>query len=193
MSPAGKAWFGDSFAFIDIPSFGSLFRGGQWGGRKTRRGDVRAAILAILLEQPRNGYQIIQDIERRSRGLWRPSAGAVYPALQQLQDEALVDGKESGSSRIYSLTDAGRAYAVEHQDELRAPWAEIAEAFDDDTVKLHQLIAQVTTAAVQVSQAGSAQRIAAARELLAQTRRGLYRLLADDDDASDSINERTPT
>src|SRR5215210_86537 len=68
---------------------------GPWGfgshrGPRARRGDVRAALLVLLAEEPRNGYQLMQEIEERSDGVWRPSPGSVYPALQQLEDEGLV-------------------------------------------------------------------------------------------------------
>ena len=80
---------------------------------RVRRGDVRAAMLALLAEEPRNGYQIIQEIAARSGGIWRPSPGSVYPALQQLEDEGLVTAAESAGSRVYRLTDAGRAHVAE--------------------------------------------------------------------------------
>ena len=53
-------------------------------GPRAKRGDVRAAALALLAEEPMNGYQIIGEISERSDGVWRPSPGSVYPALQQL-------------------------------------------------------------------------------------------------------------
>ena len=59
-------------------------------GPRVKRGDVRAAALALLAEEPPNGYQIIQEISERSGGVWRPSPGSVYPALQQLEDEGLI-------------------------------------------------------------------------------------------------------
>jgi hypothetical protein len=96
--------------------------GGPWGGwwagppgppgpprgPKAGRGDVRAAILALLREGPLNGYQIMSEIEERSGGAWRPSPGAVYPALSQLADEGLIEGSESAGRRTFSLTGAGR-------------------------------------------------------------------------------------
>ena len=75
-------------------------------GPKAGRGDVRAAILALLTEGPRNGYQIMSEVEERSGGAWRPSPGAVYPALQQLADEGLIEAEESGGRRTFSLTEA---------------------------------------------------------------------------------------
>ncbi len=79
-----------------MPDFGAGFGGpGGFGqpfgpGRRAARGDVRAAILVLLAEKPSHGYQIIQELERRSDGAWRASPGSVYPTLQQLEDEGLV-------------------------------------------------------------------------------------------------------
>ena len=149
-----------------------------------RRGDVRAAILALLREQQRNGYQIIQEIERRSSGLWKPSAGSVYPALQQLEDEGLIEAVEDAGRREFRLTDAGRTYADEHPDELAAPWASVADSIDEDSRSLFEIMAAVGAATIQVGQAGSDAQVAKARQLLADTRKGLYRILAEEDPAT---------
>src|SRR5262245_56255712 len=61
-----------------------------WQRRRRPRGDVRAAMLLVLAEQPLSGYGLMQEIESRSEGVWRPSPGSVYPALAQLEDEGLV-------------------------------------------------------------------------------------------------------
>ena len=83
--------------------------GGPRGrGRKARRGDIRTAALLLLAEEPRNGYQIMQEVEERSDGVWRPSPGSVYPALQQLEDEGLIRSEESDGRKLFALTDAGR-------------------------------------------------------------------------------------
>src|SRR5580692_7533750 len=106
---------------------GGPFGPPRFGGRgpRVRRGDVRAAILDLLAEgQPWNGYQIIQEIGARTQGVWRPSAGSVYPALQQLEDEALINAEAAGEDRrrMYTLTEEGQAYVTEHADELKASW-----------------------------------------------------------------------
>ena len=159
----------------------AMFRGFAGGGRRARRGDVRAAILALVAEEPRNGYQIIQEIETRSEGLWRPSAGAVYPALQQLEDEGLVSATGSSGRRAFSLTDAGTTYATEHADELAAPWDTVAGSVDDSMMSLFQVMRQVWGAAIQVSQAATEAQLKEAQEILLDTRKRLYRLLADED------------
>src|SRR3954454_11140168 len=90
-------------------------------GSRVGRGDVRAAVLALLAEQPMHGYQIIHQIEERSGGLWKPSAGSVYPTLQLLADEGLISAEESNGRKPYSLTDAGRAEVS--QSGVSAPWS----------------------------------------------------------------------
>ena len=103
-----------------------------WAGEprrpKASRGDVRATILALLTEGPRTGYQIMSDIEERSHGAWRPSPGAVYPALQLLADEGLIIGEEAGGRRTFSLTDAGRDYIENNPDMARGAWEAMADA-----------------------------------------------------------------
>jgi len=156
-------------------------------GPRVRRGDVRAAILDLLAEgreeaQPWNGYQIIQEIGARTQGVWRPSAGSVYPALQQLEDEALIKAEAAGEDRrrMYTLTEEGQAYVTEHADELRASWDAVTGSVNDTEVQLRHTIHQVIVAVTQVSQAGSAAQVAQAGKILADTRRALYRILAAD-------------
>jgi DNA-binding PadR family transcriptional regulator len=159
---------------------GPLGHGPFGPGPKVKKGDVRAAALALLIEGPRNGYQIIQEITERSHGIWRPSPGSVYPALQQLEDEGLVRAKEEGGRRTYHLTDEGRAHVAEHRDTLTEPWAEVAESVSEELVDLRGLLFQVGMAVRQVMAAGTSGQHGEARKLLADTRRALYRLLADD-------------
>ena len=164
---------------------GGPFGPPRFGGRgpRVRRGDVRAAILDLLAEgQPWNGYQIIQEIGARTEGVWRPSAGSVYPALQQLEDEALIRAEAAGEDRrrMYTLTEEGRAYVQAHADELRASWDAVTGSVDDAEVQLRNTIKQVIVAVTQVAQAGSAAQVAQAGRILADTRRALYRILAAD-------------
>jgi hypothetical protein len=141
-------------------------------GPRVKRGDVRAAALALLAEEPRNGYQIIQEIGERSGGVWRPSPGSVYPALQQLEDEALIQAE----------TAEGQAYVTAHPDEVSAPWDVVARSVGDDAIELRELIGQVAMAAVQVTQVGSDAQVTEAHKILTDARRSLYRILAADDE-----------
>jgi len=163
-------------------------RGGPFGprmggrGPRVRRGDVRAAILDLLAEgQPWNGYQIIQEIAERTQGVWRPSAGSVYPALQQLEDEGLISAAAGDDrKRNYTLTDEGRTYVQAHADELRAAWDAVTGSVDDAAVQIHNLARNVAMATVQVAQAGTPAQIQQASKVLAETRKALYRILATD-------------
>src|SRR5829696_2509556 len=106
--------------------------GGGWGwgvgGRRQRmrRGDVRAALLVLLDEQSHTGYSLMEEIERRSNGAWRPSPGSVYPTLQQLEDEGLIRPEEGEGRTPFTLTEAGKAYVEEHRESLGEPWAKPA-------------------------------------------------------------------
>ena len=158
------------------PMFGPPFGGGR--GRK-RRGDVRTALLLLLDEEPRNGYQLMQTIEERSGGHWRPSPGSVYPTLAQLEDEGLVRSIEQSGGRVFELTDAGRA-ALADRPEGPAPW-QAAEG-DEQSVNLRHLIGQTAAAAMQVSHAGDEDQVARAAQVLTEARRALYRILAEEGD-----------
>jgi DNA-binding PadR family transcriptional regulator len=167
----------DPRGFPGAMGFFNLFRRAP----RARRGDIRHAILVLLAEQPRNGYQIMQELEQRSRGMWRPSPGAVYPALQQLEDERLVTVDTEGSGRVYSLTERGRKEAAALAGGSEAPWGAVSDAAGSDIPEMFFLLKRVGAAALQVAQAGSAAQVAEARRILSQARRALYRVLAEDD------------
>src|SRR5690349_7520279 len=184
--PGPGPWGGGPFEF---GMRGGPFGPPRFGGRgpRVRRGDVRAAILDLLAEgQPWNGYQIIQEIGERTQGVWRPSAGSVYPALQQLEDEGLIRA-EAGEDRRrnYTLTDEGRAYVQAHADELKASWDAVTGSIDDAAVQMHNLARQVAMATMQVAQAGTPAQVQQASKILADTRKALYRILAADDEETE--------
>ena len=154
-------------------------------GAKASRGDVRAAILALLREGQRNGYQIMSEIEERSGGAWRPSPGAVYPALSQLADEGLIMGEESGGRRTFRLTEAGRRYVEQNPEMARGAWESAAQQEAWQVPGLFAEAARLGAGIVQIAHAGTPEQVRAAERLLEQTRRALYRILADDDPDSD--------
>jgi DNA-binding PadR family transcriptional regulator len=167
-------------------------RGGWWPGPppappgpKASRGDVRAAILSLLQDGPRNGYQIMSEIEERSGGAWRPSPGAVYPALSQLTDEGLIAPEESGTKRMFSLTEAGRQYVAENPERARGAWESSEQQEAWQVPGLFAEAARLGSGIMQFARAGSPDQIRAAEQLLERTRRELYRILADDAPADD--------
>jgi DNA-binding PadR family transcriptional regulator len=163
------------------PGFGA--RGGFGGPRRGRRGDVRRAILALLGEEPMNGYGIITAIAERSDASWQPGAGSIYPALRALEEEGLVAPVESdGDARrkVFGLTDDGRAYAEAHAEELAAAF-ESATRSQRGFRELRHEVHQLHGAIQQVGMSGRTEIFEIARLALAEARRTIYRALADDD------------
>jgi DNA-binding PadR family transcriptional regulator len=161
-----------------------LFRGGPGGGHRRgrmRRGDVRGAILLLLEEEPRNGYQVMQEIEQRSEGAWRPSPGSVYPAFQLLADEGLIRGEARDGGNVYELTVAGRSHIEENRETLGNPWQQAAEGMPEGVRELMHGVAQVGMATRQLLHHGTEAQRAEASKVLADTRRALYRILAEDE------------
>jgi DNA-binding PadR family transcriptional regulator len=174
--------------------------GGWWPGPpgfargpKAGRGDVRAAILALLQEGPRNGYQIMSEIEERSDGAWRPSPGAVYPALQQLADEGLIEAEESGGRRAFRLTDEGRRYIEENPERARAAWESMAQEEAGEVPGLFVQAARLGGSIVQVARDGTPDQIHAAEALLERTRRTMYQILAGQADGEQDEQEKRGT
>src|SRR6266480_2735520 len=166
--------------------------GGSFGrarGRRARRGDIRTAALLLLAEEPRNGYQIMQEVEERSGGVWRPSPGSVYPALSQLEDEGLIRSEESDGRKVFVLTDAGRAHVEERDVSKPAPWEQMSGELSDEAYALGRLVREVYFAFVQVSRAGSEEQIAKAKEVLTEARRRLYLILADGEEGEGEVRD----
>ncbi len=161
-----------------------MFGGGR--GRR-RRGDVRLALLMLLAEEPRNGYQLMQTIEERSGGRWRPSPGSVYPTLAQLEDEGLIRAVEHDGTKLFEITDEGRERLGQSKTDP-APWAEDEETDPDahSVSEMASLVIQIGKAAWQVAQEGDERQTEKARRTLAETRRALYRILAQDGEEEDT-------
>jgi DNA-binding PadR family transcriptional regulator len=155
--------------------------GGPRRGGRARRGDVRAAILALLGEQPMHGYQIIQELESRSNGLWRPSPGSVYPTLQLFEDEGVVSASEVEGKRVFALTDAGRERLAEAGPAGATPWDDVARETPQEVGRLREGIHQLMAATHQVAHAGSKAQSERAAEVLNDARRKIYAILAEDE------------
>jgi DNA-binding PadR family transcriptional regulator len=169
-----------SFARHQHPPFGPggpRHRRGHRRGRRGRmaRGDVRTAILLLLDEEPMHGYQLMQAIADRTGGRWTPSPGAVYPAINLLEDEGLVISHADSGRKVIELTDQGRATVAENKDSWTDPFADDEEAGPD----LRNLVMQLGSAARQVVMTGSPTQVDEAARILSEARRSLYLLLAD--------------
>lgn len=135
-----------------------------------------------------HGYEMIQEIKERSGDLWRPSPGSVYPTLQLLADEGLINDEGSGSRRLYALTDEGREAAAKIGT---PPWEEIARHVDPRDINLRDAIGQLMGATVQVAQAATDDQKRRAVEVLNTARRELYAILGETPPADDEGDEDT--
>ena len=168
----------------------------QRRGPRARRGDVRSAILDVLRAAEENGeqvngYQVIQQISERSEGAWRASPGSVYPTIQQLHDEGLVETDDERGRKTLALTDEGRQYVAEHADELAQVWKPFDRHATEETSfsGLKPEIGQVMGAVWQIVTSGSESQQRAAIDVLVETRRKLYGILADGVEADDDDEE----
>jgi DNA-binding PadR family transcriptional regulator len=150
---------------------------GRGRGGRGRRVNVRAALLALLLERPMHGYEMITELESRTQGVWRPSPGSVYPTLQLLEDEGLIVSEETGGRKRFSLTESGRTEAENAAGP--APW----EAFDDEAVSgwhdLRDSAFGAMNALRQVMTAGTDEQRQRAIEVINEAKRKLYAILAE--------------
>ncbi|WP_436501343.1 PadR family transcriptional regulator [Actinokineospora sp. HUAS TT18] len=163
------------------PGFGGRRHGHRGPGGRQRRGDVRAALLTLLVDRPMHGYEMIQEIAERSGGFWKPSPGSVYPTLQLLADEGLVRATDGdGGKRLFELTDDGRT-AVANLGGT-APWDHAAAGVDPSEVNLRGAMGQLAAAIMGVSQAASPAQKAKAVEIINEARRQLYAVLGSADE-----------
>lgn len=152
---------------------------GPWfaGRPKVSRGDVRAAILHLLAEEPMHGYQVMSELRERTDGMWNPSPGSVYPTLNQLEDEGLVRVDKREGKKVYTLTDEGRAEVEADEDD--APWERFTSPFPMGVMDLRDAGFQLGAAVMQVAREGSEAQRARAREILEEARRRIYEILAE--------------
>lgn len=144
------------------------------------RGDVKFAVISLLVEQPRHGYELIQEISARTDGAWQPSPGSVYPTIAALQDGGLVKVNEDDSGRrVVTLTEAGSAYAADHADELERVFETTGRGRGNAHRDLAGGMRAVAAATKQVAQFGTAGQAATAAKLLEETKRRLYAILAE--------------
>jgi DNA-binding PadR family transcriptional regulator len=175
----GSGWpFGNININDAVDQLRSMFEQ-KVGPTRAPRGDVRAAVLALLLEKPMHGYQIIAEISERSGGSWKPSPGSVYPTLQMLTDEGLLKAEESGGRKTYSLTDEG-TFAAEADAEKPAPWTTSGAREGGRPGALPKAGIELAQAAAQVGRTGSPEQVQEAVAVLEEARRKLYSILAQD-------------
>jgi len=176
----GPRDFGRGFGRGHAPGFGGFGPRGFMppGPQRKRRGDVRHAILSLLVEAPSNGYGLIKAIAEKSGGTWTPSPGSVYPTLQQLVDEELIESIGEGRRTEFQLTDAGRAYTTENAEQLEKLW-DVTSQDASAEAGLHESVQKFMGVVHQFRFAATDEQRAKAVETIDAARRSLYGILAD--------------
>ncbi|GAA1491100.1 hypothetical protein GCM10009626_38460 [Brachybacterium sacelli] len=139
---------------------------------------MRTAVLLLLAEEPMHGYQLMQTITERTGSRWRPSPGAIYPTLSQLEDEGLVITEKVGGRKLASLTESGRAHVEEHSSTWPDPFPPAAHSADDELLDLRELGQGLLGAVREVARSGSDEQVRQVATLLEETRHGIYTILA---------------
>lgn len=157
------------------PEFGGR-PGPRRGGRGARQ-NVRPALLALLLERPMHGYEMIQELDQRTNGIWRPSPGSVYPTLQLLEDEGLIEVTAEGGRKSYRLTEDGRPEAETAAQ--NPPWSQFGEDTMSQVQDFRDAAVGIMGALKQVGFSGTPEQRQRALEVLNETKRKLYAILAE--------------
>lgn len=165
-------------------------RSGYWGWygprvrrgtRKMRRGILKFALLKLLDELPRHGYDLIRAV--RAKG-WGAGAGSVYPLLGALELAGLIAGREEGDRRVYDITEKGRQMLGEHAAELerllRESKDEDDDAEDDSLAQLRDSAGKLMRAISQLGPSSKSETIERVCELLKEARKEIYELLAEE-------------
>lgn len=156
-------------------------RGGnpfEQGGRM-RRGQIRTALLGELVDGPGHGYELMQRLEEKSGGAWRPSPGSVYPTLQMLEDEGLVRSVERDDKRVFEITESGRDEYARRSEEAGGPeWSDARAKSPRGQLRENGM--QIVIAARQLVHHGSDEQVDQAVEVLRNARKALYGILAGD-------------
>jgi DNA-binding PadR family transcriptional regulator len=146
----------------------------------------------VLAEGPGHGYDLMSRLEHKSDGAWRPSAGSVYPTLQQLEDEGLAMSAETEGKRVYTITAEGAAEAARRIEESGEPWARPGEGGVHPGL-LFRSLGALAMAAKQTVAAGNQAQLAAAIRIVDNARKELYRVLGDDDVAEPAGDDPAAT
>ena len=148
---------------------------------RTRRGEIRTALMAILDEAPGHGYELIQRIEGKTGGRWKPSPGSVYPTLQLLEDEGLITAADQDGKRTYVLTESGKAEHLRRTAESVGAdnlWTRAEDGRPG--AALFEAVGGIALAAKQVAMGANPAQIEAATTIIRDARKKLYSILAED-------------
>ena len=182
----GPFWFGPGRRGRSGGPFGPFgpFGDDAFGGgppRRQRRGDIRFALLELLAEQPRHGYDLIKELERRFGGFYRPSPGSVYPTLQLLEDEGHLTSELVEGKRVYTITESGRQLLAQREPGRgpgRPPFGPMGGR--EELSELRHSAAALAEVVLQAARHGTPEQVRAIMGVLERARREIYGVLAGD-------------
>ncbi|HWZ79596.1 MAG TPA: PadR family transcriptional regulator [Candidatus Sulfotelmatobacter sp.] len=158
-------------------------RGGRWG-RFFGPGEIRLALLSMLESGPKHGYELMKELETKSGGIYKASAGAIYPALQRLEDEGMLISDAAAGKRTYSLTNEGRAELQKEAETVKRIWQRAEQAGDwapwmgMEGAEVMRPAADVMKTALKAATRGShdSAKVAKIREILERTKKEIEAL-----------------
>jgi DNA-binding PadR family transcriptional regulator len=183
--PFGPAWAGKGHGNQLFMSGrhghkGSL--GGGWGDEpRTRRGDIKFILLELLSEDPQHGYELIKELEARRGGFRRLSPGSVYPTLQMLEEGGYLTSEQADGKRVYTITESGRQFLSDRnpQSRLKNSRDRSTESKPSELIELRRTLTELNDAVTQIARSGNLEQASQVRDLLAQVKREIYKLLAE--------------
>jgi len=182
--PGGRGRGGRHFGHGG-PFEGDPFDEDEGGRQRHRRGDIKYALLELLAEQPRHGYDLIKELEQRYAGFYRPSPGSVYPTLQLLEDEGHLTSEQVEGKRIYTITESGRQLLAERQRQAGEEGPRRSgfrgRGANPDLEALRQSGMAMVSGLMQVARHGSPAQVRAVMAVIESTRREIYAILSRPD------------
>ncbi|MBW4505493.1 MAG: PadR family transcriptional regulator [Scytonematopsis contorta HA4267-MV1] len=154
--------------------------GKSWGDEsRTRRGDIKFILLEMLSDRSSHGYDLIKEMESRYGGFRRLSPGSVYPTLQMLEEGGYLTSESIGGKRVYTITDAGRELLAERFSESISDSSREICDVPQEFNELRNAVTELSAVVMQVARNGNTVRMNRVRELLEQTKRDIYAMLAE--------------
>ncbi|HET9283838.1 MAG TPA: PadR family transcriptional regulator [Candidatus Angelobacter sp.] len=186
----GKDWWlraslGAPLVDVEGPLKGHKLYGFQFNrGRFFEIGEFRIAILSLLSEGPKHGYQLMKEMKERSGGTYRASPGSVYPTAQQLEDEGLIASKMEDGRRVYTLTAAGRKELEKDPEtakriwERAETWEESSKYFEPEVIEFLPAVTEVQIKSLRAARwaAGKPERQIKLKSILWRTIQDLEKL-----------------
>jgi DNA-binding PadR family transcriptional regulator len=156
--------------------------GGGWGDEpRNRRGDIKFMLLGLLAERPQHGYELIKELEARGGGFRRLSPGSVYPTLQMLEESGYLTSEQIEGKRVYTIAESGKQLLSDRneQSDSKHPHDRFTQGKPSELIELRRTLTELNDAVTQIARSGNLEQGNRVRDLLAQVKREIYKILAE--------------